>query len=52
MKKILQILGTLDVGGAETMVMNIYRNIDKKTLSFDFVVSGEREGYYEKEINW
>lgn len=51
MKKILQILGALDVGGAETMVMNIYRNIDKKTLNFDFVVSGEREGYYEKEIN-
>ena len=30
MKRVLQVLGSLQRGGAETLVMNIYRNIDRK----------------------
>lgn len=48
--RILQVLGGLDIGGAETMVMNYYRNIDKSMIQFDFVVHGNNHGFYEEEI--
>ena len=40
----------LNRGGAETMVMNYYRKIDRKKVQFDFVVHREEEGDYEDEI--
>ena len=48
--RILNVLGALDRGGAETLVMNIYRNIDKNKFQFDFVVHTNEIGAYEKEI--
>lgn len=50
-KKVLHILGALNVGGAETMVMNVYKNIDFNKVKFDFIVNGPEVGYYEKEID-
>lgn len=47
--RVLQCIGTLNLGGAETMIMNIYRAIDKNHIQFDFVVAGKEIGYYEKE---
>lgn len=40
----------LNRGGAETMVMNYYRHIDRSRLQFDFVVHREERGVYEDEI--
>lgn len=48
--RILHVLGKLDLAGTETFVMNIYRNINKSKLQFDFVVHGDEVGDYEKEI--
>jgi len=48
---IVHVLGTLDAGGAETMVMNIYRNIDKNKFRFSFIVHGNRNYFYERELN-
>lgn len=48
--RILQVLGGLNVGGAETMVMNYYRNIDKSKVQFDFIVHENEKGFYEEEI--
>src|SRR5699024_12666392 len=49
--RILQVFASLDRGGAETMIMNIYRNIDKKKVQFDFVVNNKIDEYsYESEI--
>lgn len=39
------------MGGAETMVMNIYKALDYSKIKFDFVVSGTEIGEYEKQIN-
>ena len=50
MLKVLQLLGRMDCGGAETMLMNIYRHIDKEQVSFDFLVCDEGKGYYDDEI--
>lgn len=48
--KILHVLGKLQMGGTETVVMNLYKNIDKEKFEFDFVVHGDEIGAYEKEI--
>lgn len=52
MIRILHILpGNMNMGGIESYLMNIYRNIDRKKVQFDFVVHSKDENYYEKEIN-
>lgn len=47
--RILQVIGTMNYGGAETYIMNIYRNIDREKIQFDFLVFGE-SGAYDDEI--
>jgi len=37
-------------GGAETMVMNYYRKIDKTKVQFDFMVHRQERGAYDDEI--
>lgn len=37
MKRILHIIGGLDRGGAESFIMNAWRNIDRKKYQFDIV---------------
>lgn len=48
--RVLQIIDSMDVGGAETMIMNIYRKIDRSKLQFDFFVSVEKDCFYDNEI--
>lgn len=50
MKKVLQVLSGLSAGGAESMLMNIYRNIDTKKVNFDFVVFGNENGIFSSEV--
>lgn len=50
MIRILHVFGLLGRGGAETMIMNYYRKIDRTKIQFDFVVHTSEEGVYEKEI--
>ena len=49
--RILQVFASLDRGGAEAMIMNLYRKIDKEKIQFDFVVNDRDTEYaHEKEI--
>lgn len=49
--RVLQVFASLDRGGAETMIMNIYRNINRNRVQFDFVANEKECEYsYEKEI--
>ncbi|WP_455544260.1 glycosyltransferase family 1 protein [Intestinibacter sp.] len=48
--KILHIVGGMGKGGTETMLMNIYRKIDRKKIQFDFIYTTNEETYYDKEI--
>lgn len=50
MIRILHVLGGLDRGGAETMVMNLYRAIDKNKVQFDFITHTNRRQAYTEEI--
>lgn len=50
MLRLLIINGSMNVGGAETFIMKIYRNIDRTKYQFDFAVGIKEEGAYDKEI--
>ena len=50
MMRVLHVLGGLDRGGAETMVMNLYRAIDRTQIQFDFIVHNEKKQAYTDEI--
>ncbi|MBM6649474.1 glycosyltransferase family 1 protein [Bacillus sp. RIT 809] len=49
-KRILHIVSAMNRGGAETLIMNIYRKIDREQLQFDFVSHGSGECDYDDEI--
>lgn len=40
----------MDRGGAETLIMNIYRNIDRTKVQFDFLLHNPERTAYEDEI--
>lgn len=48
--RVLCVFSRLDRGGAESMCMNLYRNIDRKKVQFDFVKHTPLTGAFEKEI--
>ena len=48
--RILQVLTMMGRGGAETMVMNYYRVLDKSHYQFDFLVHRKERGAYDDEI--
>ena len=51
MIRILHVLGGLERGGAETMVMNLYRAIDRTQVQFDFIIhTTKRQAYYDEII--
>lgn len=49
--RILHVLATMDMGGIENFLMNIYRSIDRKKIQFDFIINNRgEEDIFEKEI--
>lgn len=48
--RILHVIGEMDRGGAETMIMNLYRNIDREKIQFDFMVHTTKKCAYDDEI--
>lgn len=50
MKRLLCIVGSMNMGGAETFLMKIYRTIDRTKYQMDFAVAVEKEGIYDNEI--
>lgn len=49
-QRLLCIVSNMDAGGAETFLMKMYRQLDRTRYQMDFVVSGDKRGYYEDEI--
>lgn len=50
MIRVLHVIGAMKSGGAEAMIMNLYRHIDRNQVQFDFVVHTEEKCFYDKEI--
>ena len=48
MKKTIRILNfvpNMRVAGIETFIMNVYRNIDRSKVQFDFIVHNKRRKF-------
>lgn len=50
MLRVLHVVFGMDRGGIETFIMNIYRNIDRSKIQFDFLVHTQDEKAYDNEI--
>lgn len=48
--KVLQVFASLNMGGAESRMMDVYRTIEHDKYSFDFLSQMPEPQYYEKEI--
>ena len=48
--RIAQIMGKMNSGGVESVVMNYYRNIDKNKVQFDFIVDEDSKNIPKEEI--
>lgn len=51
MKKILQVVSAPHRGGAETMILNIFREVDHTEFQYDFISHMPVESDYDQEIS-
>ncbi|MEP9406902.1 glycosyltransferase family 1 protein [Peribacillus frigoritolerans] len=49
-RRILHIFSRMDRGGAETRIMDVYRNIDRNNIQFDFLNLESGIHHYDQEI--
>lgn len=48
--RVLHMIASLEMGGSQSFVMNIYRNIDRTKIQFDFIVDHPEQMFYKNEI--
>ena len=48
--RVLQVIGRLNMGGVQSMLMNYYRHIDRNVIQFDFVVQDNKPEFFDNEI--
>lgn len=50
MLRVLHCVYGMNRGGIETFIMNVYRNIDRSKIQFDFLVHTKQKCHYDDEI--
>lgn len=48
--RVLHVLTAMNLAGTETLLMNLYRNIDRSKIQFDFAVTTNKKCAYDDEI--
>lgn len=48
--RILHMIGSLNMGGSQSMIINLYKNLDKSKIQFDFVIDHENETYFKELV--
>ncbi len=48
--RVLQVFTIMNRGGAESMIMNYYRKLDRKKVQFDFLVHRKEKAAFDDEI--
>ena len=48
--KVVHVLKCMDMGGIETLIMNVFKNIDRTNVEFIFILFDENRSFYEDEI--
>lgn len=49
--RVLQVIGSMNRGGAEAMIMNLYRKMDRSKIQFDFVENNCDPAAFDDEIS-
>ena len=50
MTRMLHIVGSMSPSGIGNFIMNVYRNIDRSKVQFDFIVHEHRDVSFDEEI--
>lgn len=50
MKRVLHVFANLNLGGAESRIMDVYRHIDRASCQFDFLIFTEEDCYFDAEV--
>ena len=50
MIRILHMIGALEMGGSQALVMNLYRHMDREQIQFDFVLDHPDRDDYAQEV--
>lgn len=48
--RVLHVLGGLNLGGAESRIMDLYRYMNKEEIQFDFLIHTNKKQHFEDEI--
>lgn len=48
--RVLHVLQRMEAGGTQAFLMNLYRNIDRTKVQFDFLVEYTSEQFYDDEV--
>lgn len=48
--KVLHVVGAMNRAGTETMLMNVFRHIDREKVQFDFISYNNVDAHYDEEI--
>ena len=48
--RVLQVVHGMGCGGAENMIMNLYRKLDRSKVQFDFLVHTDKKCFFDDEI--
>jgi len=48
--RVLCVVATMNCGGTENFIMNVYRKINREKVQFDFIVNDKNEGFFYEEI--
>ena len=48
--RVMHAVGCMDMGGIETFLMNVFRNIDRNKFDFTFACATNKDGVYDDEI--
>ncbi|GMK39898.1 putative glycosyltransferase EpsF [Paenibacillus sp. CCS19] len=49
-RKVLHVVGRMHPGGIESLLMNVYRHIDRRRYEFHFAVQSPEPAFYDDEI--
>lgn len=48
--RVLHVLQRMEAAGVQTLLMSIYRNVDRTKIQFDFLVHYKEDQFFDKEI--
>ena len=48
--RVLHVVANLNIGGLENFLMNLYRNVNRNKIQFDFVKHTNRKSEFDQEV--